>query len=115
MNTAAVETWYDGVDQDCDGWSDDDADADGADASHRGGSDCDDTDPVVHPEASDSTVDGVDQDCDGVDGPRPDADEDVPTADADEGKGSCAAVGAPASAWLVLAGLLLVARRRPQP
>jgi hypothetical protein len=40
----AQETWYDGVDQDCDGWSDDDADGDGLDLWTQGGQDCDDAD-----------------------------------------------------------------------
>jgi hypothetical protein len=34
---ARVETWYDGVDQDCDGASDYDADRDGTDAAAYGG------------------------------------------------------------------------------
>jgi hypothetical protein len=47
VNPGAVETWYDGVDQDCDGASDNDQDGDGADSSAHGGVDCDDTDPQV--------------------------------------------------------------------
>jgi len=41
----ATETWYDGVDADCDGASDYDADHDGLDSADYGGDDCDDTDP----------------------------------------------------------------------
>ncbi len=41
ISTAATETWYDGVDQDCDGASDFDADGDGEDADRFGGTDCD--------------------------------------------------------------------------
>ena len=40
----APETWYDGIDQDCDGGSDFDADADGFEAHAHGGSDCYDDD-----------------------------------------------------------------------
>ncbi len=44
---AAVETPYDGVDQDCTGADLTDADGDGVDAIAAGGSDCDDADPSV--------------------------------------------------------------------
>ena len=43
----ATDTWYDGVDSDCAGDSDYDADVDGADSSDWGGSDCLDDDPSV--------------------------------------------------------------------
>lgn len=43
----AAETWYDGVDQDCDDWSDYDADGDGHDSADYDGDDCDDGDPNV--------------------------------------------------------------------
>ncbi len=43
----ATETFYDGVDQDCSGGSDLDADGDGVDSSAFGGADCDDSDPSV--------------------------------------------------------------------
>ena len=46
VTPVAQETWYDGVDQDCDGWSDDDADGDGLDLWTQGGEDCDDADPT---------------------------------------------------------------------
>ncbi len=64
----AAETWYDGVDADCDGASDWDQDGDGASILEG---DCDDTDPAVNPDARD-VVDGVDDDCDGVDGTESD-------------------------------------------
>ncbi|MCB9674429.1 MAG: hypothetical protein H6737_04885 [Alphaproteobacteria bacterium] len=90
----------DGADQDCDGAADDgltfrdwwpDADGDGfgdasvaatstCDGAPEGsvgdGTDCDDDDASVHPDAADAGGDGVDQDCDGADGPAGDADGD---------------------------------------
>ncbi|MEE2750699.1 MAG: MopE-related protein [Myxococcota bacterium] len=61
----ATETWYDGVDQDCDGANDFDADADGHDSIDHGGDDCDDTNAAVNPVAAE-VCDGVDNDCDGT-------------------------------------------------
>ncbi|MEQ1501619.1 MAG: MopE-related protein [Myxococcota bacterium] len=58
----ATETWYDGVDQDCDG-NDDDQDGDG----HPIGDDCNDGAASIHPGAQETWYDGVDQDCDGND------------------------------------------------
>ncbi len=43
-NPSASETWYDGVDSDCGGDGDYDADGDGDDHEDYGGTDCDDTD-----------------------------------------------------------------------
>lgn len=65
VHPTAEEDFYDGVDADCDGASDDDADGDGFDALARGGDDCDDTDPAVNPDAEEVLGDGVDADCDG--------------------------------------------------
>ncbi len=62
----ATETWYDGVDSDCDGASDYDVDGDGYDASAYGGLDCDDTESSTSPDATDVWYDGVDSDCDGA-------------------------------------------------
>ncbi len=65
-NPDAVDTWYDGVDSDCDGASDFDADADGHDSDAYGGGDCDDEDDEIHPDAVDAWYDGIDTNCDGL-------------------------------------------------
>lgn len=65
VNPGVDETWYDGVDGDCDGWSDFDRDRDGFDALSQGGDDCDDRDDTVFPGAPDAWYDGVDADCAG--------------------------------------------------
>ncbi|MCK6507919.1 lamin tail domain-containing protein, partial [Myxococcota bacterium] len=70
----APETWYDGVDSDCGGDSDFDADGDGYDSEDvvapdgTVGDDCDDGDDTIHPGAYDAEGDGIDSDCDGEDG-----------------------------------------------
>ena len=61
----AAETWYDGIDQACDGGSDYDADADGYVREEDGGDDCLDDDPAVNPAAVEVCEDGLDNDCDG--------------------------------------------------
>ncbi|MCB9697402.1 MAG: putative metal-binding motif-containing protein [Alphaproteobacteria bacterium] len=67
----ADEVWYDGVDGDCDGTSDDDQDGDGVDVP----ADCDDTDPDRRPGAPER-CNGIDDDCDGlVDDDDDDADQ----------------------------------------
>ncbi len=90
INNGASETWYDGIDQDCDGLSDYDQDGDGDDDIAYGGTDCDDTDSsvsgldvdgdgesscagdcdddddTINSSATEIWYDGVDQDCDGM-------------------------------------------------
>jgi hypothetical protein len=69
VNPGVAETWYDGIDQDCDGCSDYDQDRDGHDLHTRpDGDDCDDEDADTYPGAPDPLGDGIDQDCDGQDG-----------------------------------------------
>ncbi|MCB9689209.1 MAG: hypothetical protein H6735_29495, partial [Alphaproteobacteria bacterium] len=63
VNPGADETWYDGVDQDCDGWPDDDQDHDGEAATTTGGPDCDDLDPERNTTAPER-CNGIDDDCD---------------------------------------------------
>lgn len=63
-----TEIPYDGLDQDGDGLDWVDCDGDGAPSILAGGTDCNDRDPRVHPEAWDWRGDGVDRDCDGSDG-----------------------------------------------
>ena len=61
VHPEAVETWYDGTDQDCSGGSDYDQDSDGVELS----SDCDDTRADIAP-GEPETRDLADQDCDGL-------------------------------------------------
>ncbi len=69
INPNAVDTWYDGVDSNCQGDDDYDQDGDGYQALGEidGGDDCDDTVAEVNPAATDTWYDGVDSDCDGAD------------------------------------------------
>jgi hypothetical protein len=71
INPGVTEQFYDGIDQNCDGESDFDADADGVDAAAFGGMDCRDTDDASFPGAIERPGDGLDQDCDGAVDERP--------------------------------------------
>jgi RHS repeat-associated protein len=66
INPLVDELYYDGVDQDCNGLSDYDADLDGEDSAEFGGPDCDDADRLIHTAAEEIYYDGVDQNCDGL-------------------------------------------------
>jgi Putative metal-binding motif/FlgD Ig-like domain len=72
----AVEIWYDGTDQNCDGYNDYDMDQDGyvaegysgqAGGTAPGMGDCADGDSFIHPGAVEICDDAIDQDCDGFD------------------------------------------------
>ncbi len=52
INPDEDDTWYDGIDSDCDGASDYDADADGFDSDNYSGIDCDDTDASIYQDCS---------------------------------------------------------------
>jgi len=61
----AEDAWYDGVDADCSGGDDWDADGDGwASAAYDKGDDCDDSDANVYPDAPER-LNGVLDDCNG--------------------------------------------------
>ncbi len=92
INPAVAETWYDGIDADCAGDDDYDADADGyvpsayltlttAGVEGSGllpGGDCDDALRTVNPAAVDTWYDGQDTDCGGEDDYDVDVDSYVP-------------------------------------
>jgi hypothetical protein len=92
------DTWYDGVDQNCDGKDDFDQDGDGVvrdadlgrSTQYVDGSgalpagDCDDTDGAYGPDREDAPYDGLDHDCDRLD--DYDQDQDGWIRDEDAGK-----------------------------
>jgi hypothetical protein len=67
INPSADDVPYDGVDQDCSGADNLDADGDGFDGLEVGGNDCDDGDASIYPGAPEVAKDEIDQNCDGED------------------------------------------------
>lgn len=66
VNPAADETWYDGVDQDCDGADDFDADADGYASDVYDGEDCDDADATLVRNSVATLALGISTECGGM-------------------------------------------------
>ncbi len=73
VNPGESETFYNGVNDDCDADDDCDQDGDGFDVESNGsctnGTDCDDTSSSVNSSATDTPQNGIDEDCDGSDAP----------------------------------------------
>ena len=65
IHPAAVEVADNGIDDDCDGRTDDEALDEDHDGYAPGGGDCDDGDPSVHPGAPEQ-ANSTDDDCDGI-------------------------------------------------
>ena len=93
VNPDAKESYYDGVDENCDGLSDYDADVDGYDRSGYGGTDCDDTNALVNPGEVEVCGDGRDNDCDNIADPCEVTAELMGDNDDDAVGTSCASAG----------------------
>jgi MYXO-CTERM domain-containing protein len=109
----AVETWYDGVDQDCSGGSDYDQDGDGHDTAASGGDDCDDLDVSIWEDCNgDSAHDTASDDHPGSrDTGRPSGPNVLVLG---HGLCGCSSASGGANGGLLWALLALVARRRRQ-
>ena len=116
----ATDTWYDGIDSDCDGASDFDQDRDGLDAEPYGGTDCDDTDAAVGACADDDTDTDTETDTDADTDTAAETDAggagNNDTDDAAPRAEGCGCSSAPAAgtggAWVgLLAAAVLLARR----
>jgi hypothetical protein len=70
INPDIEETYYNDIDENCDGLSDFDADQDGFEAYSWGGDDCDDGNDAAFPGAPEDPFDGIDTDCDWQPDPR---------------------------------------------
>lgn len=66
VHEAAGDSWYDGVDSNCDRRNDYDQDGDGYEAAQLGGTDCHDLRDDIHPGSEERTGDDLDSDCDGI-------------------------------------------------
>ncbi len=91
VHPEAQDVPYDGVDTDCGGGSDFDADGDGHDAvgEVEGGTDCDDTDANVYPGAPEVPYNGKIDDCNDRDEASEDQDNDGWTTSARAGLSDC--------------------------
>ncbi len=108
------ETWYDGINGDCEGTSDYDADGDGEDAAAWGGADCDDADASVIECDEPDTGAALDTgDTATGDGGQPNGERPEDDIELVGGSGCGCSGGGFAGFWLF--GALGVARRRRGP
>ncbi|NCG17690.1 MAG: hypothetical protein GWP91_01560 [Rhodobacterales bacterium] len=101
------ETYYNGVDNDCDGGSDFDQDGDGHDSAEFAvdGKDCNDLDEAISPDAEDLFDDNIDSNCDGIDSQT--------WMIGGGGCGACNQSGAvPGGRWAAVLGLIAILRRK---
>ena len=119
VNPEAEETWYDGVDSDCDGADDYDADGDGVpvdsdcdDADPERASDCDTGEPDSGGESGAGETGDSGDDGDAGEGSGSDGSTGGSGADDPEGKDGCGGRAALVLGPLALLGLSLRRRRR---